>query len=217
MEAVDAVLESACEGLVANWGAHTVLLYGSRADGTETEDSDYDLAAFAPVEGTIRDASVRMGSFLDLFIYPDSVLHEPTEEHLKLRGSKVLLQRGAEADAFLRRLDDLYQRGPETLPLDEIEARRIWALKMVSRIRRQDIEGAYRRVWLLTALLEDYFVIRGLWFEGPKKAFRWLDQHDLVAARAFTAALARNAGLEEIQELAMVVIGQNGQVSRQSA
>ena len=37
-----------------------------------------------------------------------------------------------------------------------------------------DLEGNFRRVWLLYALLEDYFALRGMWYEGPKAALKWL-------------------------------------------
>src|SRR4051794_38471595 len=68
----------------------------------------------------------------------------------------------------------LFQAGPKKLPADEIEARKTWARKMLARARQGDTEGDYRRSWLLMALLEDYFVIRGDWYHGPKKALRWL-------------------------------------------
>ena len=132
----------------------------------------------------------------------------PTEEHLKLKGSLVLLQRGAEAEDFLSKLEGIFRRGPEPLPSDEIEARKVWAHKMVARMRRADLEGNYRRVWLLTALLEDYFHIRGLWFEGPKKSLRWLEQFDAVTYDAMRAALEPNAGEEAVSSLVHLVAGE---------
>lgn len=114
----------------------------------------------------LRDARLVEGSFLDVFVYPEAELQACREDHLRLRGSKVLLQRGTEADAFLAALDEYYRRGPALLPADEVAARKVWAQKMVERTRRGDVEGNYRRVWLLQALLEDYFHIRGTWYQG---------------------------------------------------
>jgi hypothetical protein len=78
---------------------------------------------------------------------------------------------------------------------------------MHARLGRGDVEGNFRRVWLLTALLEDYFHLRGLWFEGPKRAFLWLAEHDPVAHAAFERALVPGAPREAIAALATVVGG----------
>jgi hypothetical protein len=197
----------ACEELTARHGAHTVFLYGSRADGSASEDSDYDLAAFAGGAAVVRDARLVEGSYLDAFIYPESVLVSPTEDHLKLRGSQVLVQRGSDGTGFLERLEQLYGRGPEPLSQDEAAARKAWAYKMVARARRSDAEGNFRRAWLLTALLEDYFSLRGKWYEGPKKALGWLEQFDKSTFGAFRQALEPEASLEVVARLVPVVVG----------
>lgn len=206
---LDPFLKRICDELVTAHRAHTILLYGSRADGSAGPGSDHDLAAFAPVERTIRDARLVDGAFLDAFVYPESVLLRPAEAHLALRGSKILVQRGSEASDFLAGLDELFARGPTRLPEDEIEALKVWALKMVGRIRRGDLEGNYRRVWLLTALLEDYFLIRGSWYQGPKKSLLWLERFDPPTHRAFVAALAPGAGDEAIVSLVKLVSGRD--------
>jgi hypothetical protein len=198
----DPVLQRVCDDLVTLHGVHTILLYGSRADNSATQDSDYDLAAFAPIEKALRDARLMNGAYLDIFLYPEGVLKNPNEELLKLRGCRVMLQRVGEADAFLIALEQLFERGPERLPPDEIQARKAWALKMASRSQRGDTEGNYRRAWLLVALLEDYFLIRGQWYQGPKKALCWLQEHDPATYKAFSLALQPNASQESINNLA---------------
>ena len=202
----DLFLERACKELVSVHAAHTILLYGSRANGTARPDSDYDIAAFAPVEKTIRDARIVEGVFLDTFIHPESELFNPIEEHLKLRGGKIVLQRETEAENFLHQLERLYVSGPTALPTDEIEARKMWALKMDETIKHGDTEANYRRVWLLTALLEDYFHIRGLWFQGPKQSLIWLKEFDASVHEAYCAALAPGASNETIHALVKLVI-----------
>ncbi|AXE33655.1 nucleotidyltransferase domain-containing protein [Chromobacterium phragmitis] len=186
---------------------HTVLLYGSRADGSANQGSDYDIAAFGAVAKMTRDTRRVDGQYLDVFLYPDSALDAPTEAHLALRGAKILSQRGGEASRFLDRLDALHAAGPQALAEDEAQARRDWAHKMAARIQRGDAEGDYRRVWLLTALLEDYFALRGMWFEGPKKALRWLERHDGEGWLAFERALKPNAGDPAIAALVLRVAG----------
>ncbi|MGB8856746.1 MAG: nucleotidyltransferase domain-containing protein [Burkholderiales bacterium] len=202
----DLFLDHACKELVSAHAVHTILLYGSRANGSARPDSDYDIAAFAPVEKTIRDARVVEGMFLDTFIYPESELLNPIEEHLKLRGSKIVLQRETDVENFLHQLEHLFRIGPTALPADEIEARKVWALKMAERMKYGDVEANYRRVWLLTALLEDYFHIRGLWCQGPKKSLIWLKKFDAAVHDAYCAALEPGARHETIHALVKLVI-----------
>jgi predicted nucleotidyltransferase len=204
--AVSDLLQLICDELVRDAAAHTILLYGSRADDTANQFSDYDIAAFASVPVMKRDTRVVHGQFLDLFLHPEGVLHCPAEEHLTLRGSKVLLERGTEATQFLQRLDALFRKGPAPLSSDEIEARCNWARKMALRMRRPDIEGDFRRVWLLTALLEDYFRIRGMWYQGPKKSFQHLLVSDPETYRAFARALAPEASFQSIDRAVRRVV-----------
>ena len=203
----DSFLAGICEDLSLRHRAHTILLYGSRADGSANEYSDYDIAAFSGVERTVREAREVDGQFLDLFIYPDAVLGQPTAEYLTLRGSRIIVQRGDEASDFLNRLDAIFDLGPAPLPADELQARRAWAWKMAARMKRGDIEGAYRRTWLLTVLLDDYFHLRGRWYQGPKKSFQWLGQYDPETYRAFEVALAPAASHDSIHELIGRVVG----------
>ena len=204
----EAFVQQACRDLVVGYGAHTVLLYGSHADGSASTASDFDLAAFADCAAVVRVARLKDGFYLDAFVYPESVLIAPAEDHLKLRGSQVLVERGVEGTHFLQRLEQLYGVGPKPLPLDEAAARKTWAYKMVNRARRPDAEGNFRRAWLLTALLEDYFSLRGKWYEGPKKALRWLEQFDEPTFVAFRRALEPEASLELISRLVPLVVGE---------
>lgn len=202
------LLRTLCTELSQRHGVHTVLLYGSRADGTEDQDSDCDIAAFAPREDIGRDVRMLDGIYLDVFIYPESVLRQqPTMALLKLRQSVVLVQREQEADHFLQGLQALFAQGPPALPADEAGARRSWAWKMMARMERGDAEGHYRRAWLLTSLLEDYFALRGLWYEGPKKALQWLDGHDPAVAIAVEAALQPGALPASIHHAVTLVAG----------
>jgi predicted nucleotidyltransferase len=204
-----AFLDQLCDQLRKEFHVHTILLYGSRAHGTEGPHSDFDVAAFGPVECTVRDARHVQGHYLDAFIYPEAELTAPSDKHLPLRGSKILFQQGAVATDFLRELDRIYALGPAALPPHELAARRVWAHKMCARIERGDIEGNFRRVWLLTALLEDYFHLRGRWYEGPKRSFLWLEQHDPYVLSAFEQALDPGARQKAIQELVQAVAGTN--------
>ncbi len=203
----ESVVDRVTQELLAAHDVHTIFLYGSHADGSAGPDSDYDIAAFGPVAEPSRIARLDAGGYLDVFIYPDALLLKPGEAFLKLRGGKILMQRDALADDLLRRLDEIFRRGPLPLGADEIAARKVWARKMVTRIGRADPEGNYRRAWLLQALLEDYFHIRGRWYEGPKKSLRWLAQVEPAAYETFCAALEPGASDASIAALVDLVVG----------
>lgn len=204
---IEPILNLLRQELTSAHAVHTILLYGSHADGSAGVASDYDVAAFGPSAKPCRIARRVDGAYLDVFVYPETLLLNPTDEHLKLRGSQIVLQREAEAENFLRKLEDIFRRGPERLPPDEVQARKVWAHKMAARIERADAEGNYRRVWLLTALLDDYFHLRGLWSQGPKKSLRWLEQFDLPAYQAFSLALKPGASNAVIFSLVQLVVG----------
>lgn len=58
---------------------------------------------------------------------------------------------------------------------------------------------------MLFSLLEEYFVLRGLWYEGPKAGLAWLGQNDTAALRCFEKALAPSARIGEVEKLVALV------------
>ena len=185
---------------------HTLILYGSHARGDATPVSDYDLIAIRRRGSKVtRDARLWRGVYLDVFIYPERKLN--AEELLTIRGGRVLFQKHRVGDALLARVNKVYARGPRPLGADEIAARKVWAKKMLERARVGDAEAHYRRAWLLTALLEDYFVFRNRWYEGPKAALRWLRRHQPRVCARFERALKPGASLSAISDLIEAVVG----------
>jgi predicted nucleotidyltransferase len=190
-------------------GVHTIILYGSRARGEATAESDIDVACYGDVAGAIRDARLWEGMFLDAFVYPTEQLSkEPDAELLRLCDGKVLLDERGLAEAYLARITALEAQGPEPLAEHEQRMRRVWVRKMLARIRKADIEANYRHHWLLYQLLEDYFALRGRWYRGPKRALGDLltDAPDVFVA--FERALVPGAPLETLEALAEVVVGE---------
>jgi predicted nucleotidyltransferase len=195
-------LRRVCDELISEHNAHTVLLYGSRVDGSFGVDSDYDIAAFGPIGELFRIARLEDGFYLDVWVYPEADLaRDPTLEHLRLRGSKILLQRDDEVTTFLDKIEERFRHGAPRLTANEVAAREVWMQKMLGRLARGDPEGNYRRIELLQALLEHYFQVRGLWFQGAKKSLRWLEQFDPQTYRAYSLALQPNASSEAISSV----------------
>lgn len=185
---------------------HTVIVYGSRARGDATAESDLDVAGFAEVARTLRDARVWNGLFLDAFVYPTAAAETPDADMLKLRGGRIVLDERGLAAPLLARLDELHRAGPPQITDDDAQMRRTWAQKMLARIRRDDLEARYRRHWLLFQLLEDYFALRGLWYRGPKESLVELAAIDPDTHVAFARALAPNAPLAALDALVARVV-----------
>jgi len=183
-------------------GVHLVIVYGSRARGTHTAESDIDVAGFADVTETTRDARLWNGLYLDGFVYPTQIATtEPDPDLLKLCGGRVLLDERKLAPALFERLVSLERQGPPVLVETEQRMRRVWARKMLARIRRGDLEAHYRYHWLLYQLLEDHFALRGEWYRGPKESFAALAVTAPAMLAAFERALVPGASFDAIEAL----------------
>lgn len=185
------------------YDCHTLILYGSRARGEASPVSDYDLLGFRKTGVVIHDARKIRGVYLDAFIYPEKGAKSP--DLLRARSGKVIFQKNGFGDAFLARLKRVHARGPKPLGSDEIAVRKVWAKKMLDRAKQGDPEDNFRRIWLLNTLLEDYFALRGMWYEGPKAALKWLRQNEPKVNVLFERALKPGAKISQIEKLAAIV------------
>ncbi|CAN5309095.1 hypothetical protein BH09MYX1_BH09MYX1_33490 [soil metagenome] len=190
------------ELLRAHGDVHTIILYGSRARGDATAESDIDVACFADVPETYRDARVWNELFLDGFVYPTNVATQDlTEDMAKLGGGSILKDDRSLAGPLLARIAAFEASPAPALPETERRMRRIWAKKMVARIRRGDVEASYRYHWLLFQLLEDHYPMSGHRYPGPKRAFADLAKRDPSTFAAFERALVPGARFDAVEAL----------------
>jgi uncharacterized protein len=197
----DPVLKIISNELRSKHGCHTAILYGSRARGDATQTSDYDVIGFRKAGPAIRDARKLEGRYLDAFIYPESKVFTKFEELAHVRGGVILFEENNIGSQLLERLRGLNDNAPELLNEDEYQARYVWAQKMIDRARMGDAEGNFRRAWLLTALLEDYFLMTGQRYLGPKMSLRWLRDNQIILFNLFEKALRPSHDLADLEAL----------------
>lgn len=186
-----------------------LILYGSHARGDVTAESDLDLAAFfaGPIEGPTHRVGEWRGAPFDLLVRPVAGLASPGPGDVYLMGGKLLADAAGQGAAFLAALDALWAKPPPALPEGQEAVLRSWAWKMLRRLQRGDVEGDYRRAWLLSTQIENWFAFQRRWYLGSKLAFATLqaERPDLFAL--FAAALAPGAGVEAIAALVEAVNG----------
>jgi uncharacterized protein len=197
----DKVLLKILDELQNEHNCHTAILYGSRAHGGARPASDYDIIGIREKEPNIAVAKLVAGHFSDAYIYSDTYIQSHLPEFLRIRGGRVLFQRGHQGTKLLSQVEALYRKGPASLAPDELEQRLTWIDKTFQRSLIGDVEAHYRRHGLLANLLEYYFVFRSLWYRGPKEAFRYLREHDPTTLNLFEQALVPGARDGDIRRL----------------
>jgi len=67
----DILLDALVKELINEHKCHTVILYGSRARGDATLQSDYDLMGVRKSGRKYRIARKQGGFYIDIFVYPE--------------------------------------------------------------------------------------------------------------------------------------------------
>ena len=166
-----------------------IIAYGSFADGSANKNSDFDALVIADKE-RMHDSSVIDGIVLDVFIYPPDTFRQnyDPEEFVQVWDGSILLDTNGVAASLQKQVLDYIAHIPRKTA-EEISQEVSWCEKMLSRTMREDAEGYYRWHWVLFDSLEIYFDVKGLYYYGPKKALRFLEQTDPESFRIYTKAL----------------------------
>lgn len=188
-------------------GAHTVILYGSRARGDARPTSDVDVYLVRDDGPATSDHRVWEGLWLDAWVHParDTEVFEPGL--LRLCGGKVLIDRDGFGRALLERLDARRAQGPEAATPEHRALLVTWLLKTAARVRApapDDLEAMLRRAALLTESIETYFTLRGRWYPGPRGALATLREEDPETWARYAEAL-RDASVDVDALVARVI------------
>lgn len=191
------------------YGCHAVLLYGSRARGDATVDSDWDLVGLRDDPAEVWDARCVDGRSLDAFVYGTASFATLEASSLRLRGARLLLDTQGAGAALLGRLEAFYAAGPPAVDADTRRSLAEWYRKTLLRASRDDLEARLRRLKLLDDALETWHRLRGLWFGGTRSGAREMSLRDPAAYAALCAALAPDAPWSSLVSLAAAVLGED--------
>jgi predicted nucleotidyltransferase len=198
----DIVLQSIVDELTSTHNCHTVILYGSRARGDFTTGSDYDVAGIKETGEAERIARFdeKNGVYHDIFVYPENAFGVISNEHLCMSDGIVVIEKADFGTVLLKKLTAVIESSDSVTP-EEITVRKVWYKKMLARASTKDLEGKYRHIWAIYTILEDYFVFRGLRYQGPKKAFQHLKIHDSEILSLFDEALSDINNVDILEKL----------------
>lgn len=202
----DPILIEILDEMQNQFHCHTAILYGSRARGDHTPHSDYDIIALKNDSPNTSHTLKKGPFFVDAYIYSENFPQENLKDFLRIRGAKVLFQKGNLGTKLIAQVEALYRKGPPQLAPDEIQQRKIWIEKTLIRAQRGDIEANFRLHWLLNDLLPIYFELRNLWYRGPKESFEWLRHKDFETYNLFENALRPQASEKHIRKLCLRVL-----------
>ena len=166
-----------------------IIKYGSFADGSANENSDFD-ALVITTDVEKHDSSVVADTVLDVWVYPENKFssgYDPDEFLQVFDGIIIQDQRGL-AKKLIDRVNDYIDQTPAKSDEDIIQEV-AWCEKMLARTVREDAEGYYRWHWLLMDSLEIYFDIKHLYYHCPKKALKYMQNNDSETFDIYLCAL----------------------------
>ncbi|MCH5354033.1 MAG: nucleotidyltransferase domain-containing protein [Acutalibacter sp.] len=170
-------MERILEYLKKTYHPNSILLYGSYADGTNDETSDFDCMLIVSKKDKNHDDAVIDGIQLDCFIFTEDELQsEDINTFLTAYNSNIVLDNGIGAD-LKRRVHEYVEKHADT-PKEEKDFLISWIQKTVARITKNDDEGNMRAVSFLAESLADYYILRDIFYFGSKKAIQYLKKED---------------------------------------
>lgn len=168
----------------------SLIVYGSYANGTNNQNSDFDALVIWRGDKQIHDISFVGGVQLDVFVYPVTFFDEAynCEDFVRIFDGNILTDTdGIGKDLQMRVLRYLHDRPQKTA--EEIQCNIDWCAKMCERAGRGDAEGMFRWHWLLVDSLEIFCdAVRQPYF-GPKKALQWMREKQPTAFAYYEKAL----------------------------
>lgn len=181
------------EYLINEYNPSSIIIYGSFADETNDERSDFDALVISNDSYKKHDDSVIDTTELDVFIYSKGYFLDKDKydvrEFLQIQNGLLLLDRDGMGAKLLQDVES-YITKYEPKSITEKQTEISWCKKMLQRIERGNTEGLYRWHWLLVDSLEIYFDLKDQMYLGPKKSLDLLYRYDKKGFEIYNEALS---------------------------
>ena len=182
-------MEQIIKYIKEKYSPEAIIVYGSFADGSANENSDFDALIITDNVKT-HDASIVDGTVLDVWAYPAQTFKEEydPDEFIQVFDGQILMDNNGTAAKLKAEVNNYISNLP--LKTDEEVRQEVeWCEKMLLRTRRGDAEGFYRWHRLLVDSLEIYYDAKKLHYFGPKKALKYMEKDDSNSFQRYNAAL----------------------------
>lgn len=202
---MDKITKIAVAEIIEKYDPHTLIVYGSRARGDARDDSDVDIACFVDSPTVTEDLRYFNDIFLDVFIYSTKSM-DNIEEFIKFDEVICVVDKRGLGKELLQEVKKKLKEGP--CPLSSKERLNIIELrtKSLKSVKEDDIIGNYKKSWLQYSLLETYFLLRDMWYSGPKQSFKWLEENDEKAFGLFKTSYEELQNYDKLKELTLYVL-----------
>lgn len=179
------------EYIKSRYNPLSIIVYGSFADGSNNEHSDFDALVIVKDGEKLHDVSFVSEIQLDVFVYPVSYFKNDFDcaEIIQIFDGKIILDNDDVGEKIKERVNGYLESLPYKKTAKENREQVEWCKKMLLRAGRKDAEGMFRWHWLLTESLEIYFDLLGRMYFGPKKSLRYMKEKQSAAFGLYTNAL----------------------------
>lgn len=166
----------------------TLAVYGSYADGTNDEYSDFDCLLIVKSKDRAHDDTIVDGVPLDCFLYSEQEIEqENIETFLPLYEAKLVYDTGI-GQALQSKVRNYVQSHTVHRP-EEKRFLVSWIKKTMKRMEKSDEEGHFRAIAFLAESMEDYCFLRDRFYFGSKKTIRYLQEEDEQGFLLFRKAI----------------------------
>lgn len=178
--------------ITIKYDPHTLILYGSYADGSNNANSDFDALIITDKQCKFHDGTIIKGVKLDVFIYNTSHFIEDIscQNYIQIHDGEIIIDKYGMGKKLQNKVCE-YIKSIPIKSKEEKEHLIDWCEKMYLRTKRDDTEGYFRWHWLLVDSLEIYFNINNEYYYGPKKSLKKLKVKDPQGYKYYSDALRK--------------------------
>ncbi|MDU2566408.1 MULTISPECIES: nucleotidyltransferase domain-containing protein [Anaerococcus] len=164
----------------------TIALYGSYADGTYNQNSDFDCLIIVKYKDYSHDDHLIDNVRLDCFIYTeDEIKTKSIEEFITIYKANIIYDTG-----IGKQLKSEVEKYVDSFTYKDKEFLVSWIKKTLWRIGSVDDDSNFRAITFLSESLEDYCLLRDIFYFGSKKSIKYLKKEDKIGYNLFYKAIS---------------------------